>query len=216
MQCYIIIFSSTPMLWRTILRSQYIYRYGKPKHDKYIIYEFLRMATLEATPEWESATTLGQHALSSSRTTLQPQGQGHWKLYTFSPEKSAEDTDSIWTLFSHTRVYVIAIGSLIPTGLGIFCCYFFLCWPARLVHQPLQPGTMQYTIVDDDVEAVPIYRCNGKASQPARPCENHGLCIECIPTWMESWCKQQMQSLVVPAQGSLAKTLKIQGTQKCT
>ena len=82
--------------------------------------------------------------------------------------------------------------------------------------QPLQPGTTQYTIVDDDVEAAPIYRYDSKAPQPARPCMNHGLHIECIPTWTESQCKQQMQSLVVPAQGSLVNTSKIQGVQKCT
>ena len=68
---------------------------------------------------------------------------------------------------------------------------------------------MQYTFVDDDVEAAPIYRCDGKASQPIRPHENHGLHIEHIPTWMESQCKQQMQSFVVPAQGSLANMTKI-------
>ena len=49
-----------------------------------------------------------------------------------SPEESTGDTDSIWTLFLQTGVYVIAIGSLIPAGLGICCCYFFWCWPARL------------------------------------------------------------------------------------
>ena len=48
-------------------------------------------------------------------------------------DESTEDTDSIWTLFSHTGMYVTAIGSLIPAGLGVFCCYFFWCWPARLV-----------------------------------------------------------------------------------
>ena len=74
---------------------------------------------------------------------------------------------------------------------------------------------MQCTFVDDDVEAVPFYRCDGKASQPIRPDENHGLHIEHIPTWTESQCKQQMQSLVFPAQGSLANMTKIQGTQKC-
>ena len=100
----------------------------------------------------------------------------------FSTEESTGDTDSLWTLFSHTGVYIMAIGLLIPAGLGMFCCYFFCCRPARLVHQPLQPGTMQYTIVDDDVEAAPIYRCNSKASQPARPCENHELHMEHIPT----------------------------------
>ena len=41
---------------------------------------------------------------------------------------------------------------------------------------------MQYTIVDDDVEAAPIYRCNGKAQQPTRPCKNHGLHMEQVPT----------------------------------
>ena len=63
----------------------------------------------------------------------------------FSPKESTEDTDSIWTMFSHTGVYVMAIGLLIPAGLGIFCCYFFWCWHARLPCWPLQPGTMQYT-----------------------------------------------------------------------
>ena len=100
----------------------------------------------------------------------------------FSPEESTGDTDSIWTLFSHTGVYVMAIGSLIPAGFGTFCCYFFSCQPARLVCQSLQPGTTQYTFVDDDVEAAPIYRCDSKASQPARPCNNHGLHMEHIPT----------------------------------
>ena len=83
----------------------------------------------------------------------------------------------------------MAIGSLVPAVLGILCSYFFWCQPARLACQPLQQGTMQYTIVDDDVEAAPIYRCDGKALQPARPCENHGLHMEHIPTQMESQCK---------------------------
>ena len=56
---------------------------------------------------------------------------------------------------------------------------------------------------------------HGKAQQPTRPCENHGLHTEHIPTWMERWYKQQMQSLVVPAQGSLAIISKMQRTQKC-
>ena len=45
----------------------------------------------------------------------------------FSPEESTGDTESIWTLFSHTGVYVMATGSRIPAGLGIFCCYFLWC-----------------------------------------------------------------------------------------
>ena len=77
------------------------------------------------------------------------------------------------------------------------------------MHQPLQPGNMQYTIVDDNVEAAPINRCNGKEPQPTRPHENHGLAIECLPTWPESQCKQQSKSFVVPVQESLEKSSKI-------
>ena len=45
---------------------------------------------------------------------------------------------------------------------------------------------MQYTIVDDDVDVAPIYRCDGKAQQHTRPCKNHGLHMEHKPTWTES------------------------------
>ena len=95
-----------------------------------------------------------------------------------SPEESTGDTVSIWTLFSNTGVYIMAFRLLIPAGLVIFCCYFFWCQPARLVCQPLQPGTTQCTSVDDDVEAEPIYRGNARAKQPTRPCKNHGLHME--------------------------------------
>ena len=44
-----------------------------------------------------------------------------------STNESIDDTASLWTLFAHTRIYVVAIGLLIPTGLGIYCCYFFWC-----------------------------------------------------------------------------------------
>ena len=103
-----------------------------------------------------------------------------------SPTESIDDTASIWTLFSYIGVYVMAIGLLILSGLGIFCCHFFWYWPARLVCQPLQPGSTQYTIVDEDVEAAPFYRCDGKAKQPTRPHENHDLHMEWEPTCMES------------------------------
>ena len=42
-------------------------------------------------------------------------------------DESTGDTDMIWILFSHAGIYVMAIGSLIPAGFGIFCCYFFWC-----------------------------------------------------------------------------------------
>ena len=95
-----------------------------------------------------------------------------------SPEESTGDTVSIWTLFSHTGVYVMAIRMLIPEGLGIFCSYFFWYQPARLACRPSQPGAIQYTIVDDDAVAAPIYRCDGRIKQPTRPLKNHDLHME--------------------------------------
>ena len=53
--------------------------------------------------------------------------KGFQYITPFTPEDLTEDTNSIWTLFLHTGVYVMAIGLLIPAGLGIFCCYFFWC-----------------------------------------------------------------------------------------
>ena len=53
--------------------------------------------------------------------------KGFEHITPFSPENATGDTNLIWTLISHTGIYVTAIGSLIPAGLGIFCCYFFWC-----------------------------------------------------------------------------------------
>ena len=132
------------------------------------------------------------------------------QLIPFNMEPS-EDTDTLWSLFTHPGIYISALGSLIPVGIGLFCCYFFWCQPARLACRPLQSGNMRYTIVDDNVEVASIYRCNGKATKPTRLCENHGLAIEHLPTWLESHHKLQLKSFAVPTQGSLGKSSKIQG-----
>ena len=54
--------------------------------------------------------------------------------------KPSKDTNTLWNLFTHPGIYVSALGLLIPVGIGLFCCYFFWCQPARLAHQPLQSG----------------------------------------------------------------------------
>ena len=75
---------------------------------------------------------------------------------------------------------------------------------------------MHYTIVDDNVEDAPIYRCEGKAPKPTRPHKNHGLAMEHVPTQSESHQKPRSKSFAVPTQGSLVKSSKIQGMQECT
>ena len=65
----------------------------------------------------------------------QPIINGTQHIMPFDPtDESTEDTDLIWILFLHTGMYVAVIGSLIPARLGLFCCYFFWCQPARLAH----------------------------------------------------------------------------------
>ena len=40
-------------------------------------------------------------------------------------DEALNDTTHLWTPFSHTGIYITAIGLVIITGLWIFCCYFF-------------------------------------------------------------------------------------------
>ena len=42
-------------------------------------------------------------------------------------DESIDDIASIWTLYSHTGIYVMATGLFIPAGLWIFCYYCFWC-----------------------------------------------------------------------------------------
>ena len=122
-----------------------------------------------------SVTHLYKHMINSNRPIL---------LFNLADE-SIEDTAFLWTLFSHTGIYNTAIGLLIPAGLGIFCFYIFSCQPAILAHPPFWSGSLWHTIVDDDVEAAPIYRSNGKTGQPiVRPHKNHDMCMKWEPTWM--------------------------------
>ena len=48
------------------------------------------------------------------------------QLTPFNTEPS-EDTDSLWNVFTHPGIYVSALGTIIPVGIGLFCCYFFWC-----------------------------------------------------------------------------------------
>ena len=38
--------------------------------------------------------------------------------------ESSENTDSLWSVFTHPGLYISALGSIIPVGIGLFCCYF--------------------------------------------------------------------------------------------
>ena len=173
------------------------------------------MATLREQPKWHAATAPGNHILNSSSQGLSTSPQQEYANCTFLywsirryrfPRECVHLSRNI--CFSFRIDYT--------SRNWIFCCYFFWCWPARLVCRPLEPGNMWYTIEDDNVEVAAIYRCDGKATKPTRPCENHGVVIEHLPTLMQSHGKLQLKSFAVPIQGSLVKIPKFQGTQECT
>ena len=48
--------------------------------------------------------------------------------------KPSEDSDAFWSLFNHPGIYVSALGSVLPVGVILFCCYYFRCRPATPVH----------------------------------------------------------------------------------
>ena len=69
------------------------------------------LATIPSIP----AHKVYQHLLNS---TMQ---------LTPSKTEPSEDTDSLWNILTHPGIYVSALGSIIPVGIGLFCCYFFWC-----------------------------------------------------------------------------------------
>ena len=119
-------------------------RYETPTLD---INKFLNMANLHMLNISAQNFCIWQH-LGSNRSdmqlqhlTIMPSIPVH-KIYQhllnstipvmpFTTE-STGNTASPWTLFTHPGIYVSAIGSLIPVGIGLFCCYLFWCQPARL------------------------------------------------------------------------------------
>ena len=71
--------------------------------------------------------------------------------------------------------------------------------------------------MDDDVEAAPIYRSNGKAGQPViKPSENHDLHMKQELTWTESQQKQQTLSKAVPKSRSLDTKTQNLGNEMST
>ena len=57
-----------------------------------------------------------QHLLNSSLTPD-----------TFQYDSCQKIQNTLWNLFTQPGIYVSALGSLIPVGIGLFCCYFFWC-----------------------------------------------------------------------------------------
>ena len=89
-----------------------------------------------------------------------------------------EEPSLTWKLLKYPGTYMGIIG--IISAICI-CIYFFKrLWfrPATQRHQPYSPVSLPHAIVDDDIEAAPIYRSVGTVEKPLSTHEYHVLYIE--------------------------------------
>ena len=116
-------------------------------------------------------------------------------------------------LLKHPGIYIETISMIFIVCIGIYCLKRIWCRPATLRYWPYSPVPSLHAIVDDDVEAAPIYRSTGMVEKPARPHENHNLYIGLGAMRPDSHCEQPVLSKAFPSGGSLATKMKIQGMQ---
>ena len=74
--------------------------------------------------------------------------------------------------------YMGFLGTIFIASMGIYCLKKFWCRPALPHHRPYTPASSWHAIVDDDVEAAPIYRSRGQVENPVRAHKNHDLHME--------------------------------------
>ena len=186
---------------------------AKLQHDECLISRIQNMATFGGPLAQDPATSLGQHTTSSYWSTLQAHDQQQWTHHSicFNWWVNRWYSISLDTIFSYRNLcngYRIAN---ICRFRAILLLLFLVptCWISMLI---FSIRSLWDTVVNDDVEAAPIYRWDGKAGQPIiRPCKNHDLCMKWEPTWTESQQNQQTQSKALPTCRSLGRKSKTQG-----
>ena len=73
--------------------------------------ELQHLATLPSIPVHKVYQHLLNNSLQLTPFNMQP----------------SEDTNPLWKLFTQPGIYVLALGSILPAGGGLFSCYFFWC-----------------------------------------------------------------------------------------
>ena len=132
LQCHFSKLLPTTKIWNTHFKCQCFIKYGKLTSYQHhcstffafgntweeitVQQHFQHLATLPSIPVHKVYQHLLNNSLQLTPFNMQP----------------SEDTNTLWDLFTHPGIYVSALGSLIPVGIGLFCCYFFWCQPARL------------------------------------------------------------------------------------
>ena len=113
----------------------------------------------------------------------------------------------------HAWKYIGTMGMIFIVCIVVYCFRRFWLRPAIPRHQLYYPVSLQHAIVDENIEAAPIFRSGGTVEEPRRPHKNHVLHFELEATRPESHFKQPALLKGVPITGSLAPKAKIQGMQ---
>ena len=129
LQCYITQFSPTPTLWRTTLEVNISLDMANLNMINILSVNFHIWQHLEKHQNESQLQHVDSIPSIPVGQLYSHMAKGIQHITPFLPEESTGDTDSIWTLFLYTGVYVMAIGLPKPTGLGINeCRLLILFW----------------------------------------------------------------------------------------
>ena len=163
----------TPTLWGSCGNHACVNWYNKSQYinistldfciwqhfdSKWTIAHMQKLADVPKVP----ITQLYKHMLSQSETILP-----------FEINRDMEGPPLTWEHITQPGTCIGTIGMILATRVGI-CCLKRSCFrPATLRHWPYSPVSSWNTIVDDDVEAAPIYRGRAMVEKPVRSHNNH-------------------------------------------
>ena len=85
--------------------------------------------------------------------------------FTFNKEND-KDPSLIWVILTHPGTYIGTIGMSFAVCILLHCFKRFWFRPATPRYQPYFPVSSQNAIVEDDVEAAPIYTTGGPVDGP--------------------------------------------------
>ena len=213
MQHYISTLPSSTLLWNTSANYQYISQHSKPQHDEYLTSRIQNGAIFRGPLEWDQLHHLFNIPSVPIDQLYKHMINSNGPIIPFiSTNESIDDTISLWTLFSHTGIYITGYRIADTWRIRDILLLLFLVPTCQISMPTLTIRFLMLYYCEWWCRG--IYKCDGKAGQPiTRPCENYDLCMKWESTQMESWQKQQAQSKAVPTSGSLDRKSKIQWIQ---
>ena len=206
MQCYIQILSPTSWLWGSHYDDEHIFGYFKYSCNINISTQNSRIwqhfngngttpypQKLTNVPD-VPITLLYKYMIDTSEPV---------HSFTFNKDDD-KDQFLMWTILMHPGKYIGTIGMIFTVCIGVYCFKRFWFRPDTPRYWPYSPVLLWHAIVDENVEAAPIYRSGGTVEEPRRLHKNGVLHMKLEHSRVESHCEQPVLSKWVPITGSLA------------